>query len=85
MGFLTTKLLEGVANAFRLFLASFCYFVKKSIFHLNWNDDLKESGVGVGSYGNPRSRSQGNPRSRSWHPRNTRSRSRTLYLPTPQP
>ena len=36
------KLCEGVA--------SFCCFVKTSIFFhpLNWNDDLKESGVGVG-------------------------------------
>ena len=43
------KLWEGVASAFRLSLASFCDFVKTSIFfhHLNRNDDLKESGVGV--------------------------------------
>ena len=32
MGFLIMKLWEGVASAFRLFLASFHYFVKTSIF-----------------------------------------------------
>ena len=50
MGFLTMKLWEGVASAFKLSLVSFRYFVKTSIFfhHLSRNDDLKESGVGVG-------------------------------------
>ena len=71
MGFLIMKLWEGVASAFRLFLVSFHYFVKTSIFFhpLNRNDDLKESGVGVGS----RSRIHRNPRK-------TRSRSRTSFF-----
>ena len=49
MGFLTMKLWEVVASAFRLFFASFRYFVKTLIFFypLNRNDDLKESGVRV--------------------------------------
>ena len=53
MGFLIMKLWEGVASVFRLFLVSFYYFVKTSIFFhpLNRNDDLKESGVGVGLIG----------------------------------
>ena len=46
MGFLTMKLWEGVANAFRLFFSEFLLFCQKVdfFFHLlNWNDDLKES------------------------------------------
>ena len=53
MGFLIMKLWEGVASAFRLFLVSFHYFVKTSIFFhpINRNDDLKESVVEVGLIG----------------------------------
>ena len=53
MGYLTMKLWDGVASAFRLFLGSFRYFVKTSIFFhpLNRNDDLRELGVGVGFIG----------------------------------
>ena len=49
MGFLTMKLWEGVANAFRLFFSEFLLFCQKvDFFHpLNRNDDLKESGVRV--------------------------------------
>ena len=45
MGFLTMKLWEGVANAFRLFFSEFLLFCQKvDFFHpLNRNDDLKES------------------------------------------
>ena len=45
MGFLTMKLWEGVADAFRLFFSEFSLFCQKvDFFHpLNWNDDLKES------------------------------------------
>ena len=45
MGFLTMKLWEGVANAFRLFFSEFLLFCQKVDFFypLNRNDDLKES------------------------------------------
>ena len=50
MGFLTMKLWECVASAFRLFFSEFSLFCQNvNFFHsLNRNDYLKESGVGVG-------------------------------------
>ena len=50
MGFLTMKLWEGVASAFRLFFSEFSLFCQNvDFFHpLNRIDDLKESGAGVG-------------------------------------
>ena len=53
MGFLTMKLWVGVASAFRLFFCEFSLFCQNAdFFHsLNRNDDLKESGVGVGVIG----------------------------------
>ena len=39
MGFLTMKLWEGVANAFKLFFSDFRYFVSQFFHPLNRNDD----------------------------------------------